>query len=229
MQVLAIDLMKRIDKENAWLAPNKKYYTSEEVYHKLKRKKQNAAYRKKKKREKKQMEKAEEEQKRQQKKADRELRQKQKAIKEKLKETELCFNKACIKRMFDWMEYPTNGYMPPLFFRRLKEWYKNYNFSYEVILETMDMIDNDVRFIMKTKNFDNDFGKVKYICAMIANNLNQGLKSFNEKQKAINESSQNDNAPTDVDISMPWVETKADESGKASRSLLNSLLKDIGI
>ena len=47
MLVTAIDTKEQIHKDVAWLAPNRKYYTSEEAYVKWKRKQINARYYKK--------------------------------------------------------------------------------------------------------------------------------------------------------------------------------------
>lgn len=145
-----------------------------------------------------------------------------KEVKAKLKAEELANYQACIKLMFDWMEWPTNGYMPPMFFKRLKDWHTKNNFGYEVILETMNITTDTIKRINQTKSFENDSAKLRYFIAIIGNSLNDGLKSYLRKQKAINESRKETNTPTEDDIN-----NFNNQQITSDRSKLNDVMKDV--
>lgn len=181
MLVTAIDTKEQIEKDVAWLAPNRKYYTSEEAYVKWKRKKINAKYYRKHKRLNEMAEKSKSE------------------IQRKLKESEKIAYQQCVQQMYDWMGYPATAQMPKVFFGLLGKWHKDNNYSYEVILETMYYCEDMVKW-SASKEFESDSHRVRYICAIIRDHLNDGLKQFARKQKAIQDSQDNTTTPTEDDI-----------------------------
>lgn len=179
--VLAMDLKQWIKKEDAWLAPNRKYYSSEQAYKKLKRKQANAKYYKRQKGIKKMAE-----------------RKKQEA-KKKLNVAERLAHQNCVQHMYDWMGYPASAKMPKFFYGLLGQWHNSNNYSYEVILETMYFCDDMVEHISK-KEFESDSNKIRYICAIVRDHLNDGLKQFARKQKAIQDSQRQTDTPTEEEI-----------------------------
>ena len=185
MLVLAFDTKKKVEKATAWLGPNNKYYTSEEAYRKLKKKKIDAKYYKNKKRRLKMEKKQKEEEQKIQQRKEKELQKKQRTAKKKLNEAESQAYKKCVNLMFDWMGYSENAKMPRLFFGQMGQWHNSYNYSYEVVLETMLYVQDSISKALDTKEFKDDSSKVKYICVAIGDHLNDGLRSFAEKQKAI--------------------------------------------
>lgn len=202
-QVYAIDIKEYVDKDTAWLAPNRKYYSSKESYHKLKRKQANAKYYRKQKELKRMAEKT------------------KRTVKKKLNEAESLAYKECVQHMFDWLEYPTNAKMPKFFYGLLGQWHTTNNYSYEVILETMRFCDDMVEYALR-KDFSSEVGKIKYICAIIRDHLNDGLKQFARKQKAIQEAQRNTSTIQEDDINNFSSEQTAD-----GRNNLNDVMQDI--
>ena len=169
LQVFALDLKQYIDKETAWLAPNRKYYSSESAYKRIKRKQVNARYYRKKKR----LEK------------EHEMAEKKSNAKKRLSEAENIAYKQCVQCLYDWMGYPTNAQMPKFVYGLLKQWHTTNNYSYEVILETMYFVDDMVKNAIFVKCFNSDSSQLKYITAIIRDHLNDGLKQFARKQRDI--------------------------------------------
>ena len=179
--VLALDINELITKDKAWLAPNKRYYTSEEGYKKWLKSNYSANYYRKKKREEKMT-----------------GTKKNKAVK-KLNEAESQAYKKCVDLMFEWMGYPGSAKMPRLFYGQMGQWHNVHNYSYEVVLETMLYVQESLFKAFATKDFKDDSSMVKYICVTIGNHLNDGLKSFARKQKEIHEAQEEaEHIPYDI-------------------------------
>lgn len=146
---------------------------------------------------------------------------KKREVKKKLNEAESIAYKQCVQQMFDWMGYPATAQMPKFFYGLLGQWHNTNNYSYEVVLETMNFIDSMVQRL-DTKEFSSDSHKIKYICAIIRDHLNDGLKSFARKQKAMSLTQRTTNVPTDKDINdLDTSQTVTD------RSNLNNVMQDI--
>ena len=111
-------------------------------------------------------------------------------IKRKLNAAEKLAHDQCVQHIYDWMGYSTNARLPKFVYGLLGRFHNENNYSYEVILETMYFCDDMVERSLK-KEFDSDNGKLKYICAIIRDHLNDGMKQFGRKQKAIQESQKN--------------------------------------
>lgn len=203
VQVYALDIKEYIDKDFAWLAPNNKYYTSQEAYHKLKRKQANAKYYRKRKRELLNMA------------TGKRMAQK------KLNRAESAAYKQCIQRMFDWMGYPSTAKMPKFFFGLLGQWHNINNYSYEVILETMSFCEDMVEYA-STKSFESDSNKIRYICAIIRDHLNDGLKQFTRKQRALHEAQKETKVLSEADVNNVTSGQSYDD-----RQNLNNVMDDI--
>lgn len=120
-------------------------------------------------------------------------------VQRKLKESEKIAYQQCVQQMYDWMGYPSDAQMPKFFFGLLGRWHKDNNYSYEVILETMLYCDDIVQW-SASKEYESDTHRIRYICAIIRDHLNDGLKQFARKQKAIQDSQDNTKTPTEDDV-----------------------------
>lgn len=125
-------------------------------------------------------------------------------VKKRLSLAEKLAYQNCVQHIYDWMGYQNNAILPKFVYGLLGTWHKEHNYSYEVILETMFLVDNTVQHCIDTMNFNNDGGKLKYICSIIRNNLNDGLKQFARKQKEIQATRQAeinvDNFPSEEEL-----------------------------
>ena len=93
--------------------------------------------------------------------------------------------KKCINKMYDFMGYESTQKLSTLFFGKLKEWRQGY--KYNVILRAMELAKESIEYATRTKSFDNENAKIKYIIAIIQNNLNDALKreKFEKRTKDI--------------------------------------------
>lgn len=204
MQVYALDIKDYIEKDTAWLAPNHRYYTSKEAYQKLKRKQVNARYYQKRKR------------------LERMAEKSKRIAKKKLNEAENLAYKRCVQQMFDWLEYPTTAKMPKFFFGLLGQWHATNNYSYEIIFETMTFCEDMVQYALRTKSFESESGKVRYICAIIRDHLNDGMKQFARKQTALYNIQNDTNLPSQEDL-INFGNGQANDD----RSNLNDVMKEL--
>ena len=195
--VMALDTHECIEKEQAWLAPNHRYYTSEAAYLQIQKQKAEAQ-------------------------AEKEKRLKTKALKHRLNDEEKEYYKQITDKMADWLDYQQGKIIPAMFFKKVKQWKDCNNYSYQIILETMNLIDDRVKWMIKTKNFKDSNSKVAYICAVISSYLNDGADSWHRKQKAINEARKQETLPTEEDINNFSVQKPAQ-----SRSELTNAMVDI--
>ena len=142
-------------------------------------------------------------------------------VQRKLKESEKIAYQQCVQQMYDWMGYPATAQMPKVFFGLLGKWHKDNNYSYEVILETMYYCEDIVKW-SASKTYESDTHRIRYICAIIRDHLNDGLKQFARKQKAIQDSQDNTKTPTEDDVNNFKVTQNSVDRGD-----LDNAMKDI--
>lgn len=86
----------------------------------------------------------------------------------------------CISAMLDILNYSEGMFISTWYLKKLKEW-KNY--GYDVVLSTISNKRSAIEWCLSAKEFKSEDAKVRYICAIIQNNLNdEYLKKKKEKK-----------------------------------------------
>ena len=73
-----------------------------------------------------------------------------------------------------------------------------------------------------TKSFESDSNKIRYICAIIRDHLNDGLKQFTRKQRALHEAQKETKVLSEADIDNVTSGQSYDD-----RQNLNNVMSDI--
>jgi len=97
-----------------------------------------------------------------------------------------------IDKLIDIMGYKNMTQFPTVLSKEVKILHETY--SYGVILKTFNHCNKNIQYALSNKNFGNEYGKIKYIFAIIKNNINDIDKQ--ESRKLIVENTKK----VDVDI-----------------------------
>lgn len=84
------------------------------------------------------------------------------------------------KIAYDFLGYQTGQKFPSYIQKKLNE-LKFY--SYDVILRTIENMQDNILYYMNNKEFKNESGKISYIFAIISNNINDVNKSYQWNKK----------------------------------------------
>lgn len=84
------------------------------------------------------------------------------------------------KIAYDFLGYQTGQKFPSYIQKKLNE--LNF-YSYDVILKTVEKMQDNILYYMNNKEFKNESGKISYIFAIISNNINDVNKSYQWNKK----------------------------------------------
>ena len=95
----------------------------------------------------------------------------------------------------EYLGYSDGQPFPPILPKKLKEleFYDN-----EIILETFRQKANDIRYALNTKQFNNDFGRVSYMFAVVKNSIADVKKQFDYQNRQEQAAVKNIQAAEDI-------------------------------
>lgn len=84
-----------------------------------------------------------------------------------------------------YLEYEEGMKFPTYLTKQLSELRKYYD--YDVIKRAMFLAEDTIMWAMKNKDFQNDFGKIRYIIVLIEGNVNKVVKEMKQQEKEDNQ------------------------------------------
>lgn len=81
----------------------------------------------------------------------------------------------------DVLDYEDGQIVPPVLVRKIRNLNKFYD--YEVIHECFKQCNDDIKYWISTKNFDNEFGMSSYIMKIIESNINDIYSKWKHQNK----------------------------------------------
>lgn len=107
------------------------------------------------------------------------------------------FRKLCVDMMYDILNYKSFMKMPTYFFKKLTEWEP---YGYEVIYICINDNKSNIEWALNNKQFNQETGKIMYICAILENHMNDALKIYNTQLQNVKEEKKEIDIAFDVEI-----------------------------
>lgn len=98
--------------------------------------------------------------------------------------------------LYDFLHYQQGQVFPTILTKKLKEldFYPN-----EVILKTIEVNSDNIRYWMDNKEFDSDYGKIAYMFAIIKNTINDVHRDW-KREKRIKREEKKSSIDINIDI-----------------------------
>lgn len=116
----------------------------------------------------------------------------------------------------DILEYENGQIVPPIMVKKIDNLSKFYDF--EVIHKCFELKQNDIKYWIKTKEFDNEYGMSSYVMRIVENNINDVYEEWKRKKQTI----EKEKTELDVEIINEVMETKTTVK-KANNGILDFL------
>ena len=96
-------------------------------------------------------------------------------------ETDKRHKRQCIDKMGELLDLGEKEFVPPIFIKMIGKYAK---VGFDVLEETMEECDKDIRWALQNKEFHNDFQAAKYVDAILGNNYRRVKNRMDTEKKA---------------------------------------------
>lgn len=100
------------------------------------------------------------------------------------------YRQECVEKMYEFFGLDTKQKLNGRFYSYLKDWRAGYD--YHTILKAMELSTEPIEYAFRTKEFQDDAGKMAYCCAIIQNKLNDALVQV-KRMRRVNKIETSDN------------------------------------
>ena len=90
------------------------------------------------------------------------------------------YRQKCINKIYELLEYESYQMLPSLFYKRLSEWT---GYGFETVYRAIGRAEQSICWVLNTKDFSSEVGKLMYITKIIEGQLNDAKKEVSQMHK----------------------------------------------
>lgn len=92
------------------------------------------------------------------------------------------YREKCINKVFELLGYESYQKLPSLFYKRLSEWT---GYGFETVYRAIGRAEQNICWVLTTKDFSSEVGKLMYITKIIEGQLNDAKREVLAKNKIV--------------------------------------------